>query len=76
MLWLYKRIIFGETNSKELASSQDLKSFEMIVLVPLAITIIFFGFFPELLMNSIHASVENTLNIFNSKLIDNLALSN
>ena len=40
----------------------------------LVIPILFFGFYPEPLMNSIEASVENTLNMYNFDLINNLAL--
>ena len=76
MLWLYKRVIFGKLENKELKSLVDLKSFEMIVLISLAIPIIFFGFYPEPLMSSIETSVENALNIYNFRINNNLALSN
>ena len=76
MLWLYKRVIFGKLENKELKSLVDLKSFEMIVLISLAIPIIFFGFYPDPLMSSIETSVENALNIYNFRINNNLALSN
>ena len=44
-----------------------------IILTVLAIPILFFGFYPEPLMNSIEASVENALNMYNFDLINNLA---
>ncbi len=73
MLWLFKRVIFGEINNQELKSMKDLKTFEIITLLALVIPILFFGFYPEPLMNSIGASVENTLNMYHFDLIDNLA---
>ena len=73
MLWLFKRVVFGEMNNQELKSMKDLKTFEIITLSALAIPILFFGFYPEPLMNSIEASVENTLNMYNFDLINNLA---
>ena len=76
MLWLYKRIIFGEILNKELKSLVDLKKFEIIILFSLVIPIIFFGFYPEPLMNSIESSVENVLNMYNLNLINNLAYKN
>ena len=73
MLWLFKRVVFGKINNQELKSMKDLKTFEIITLSALVIPILFFGFYPEPLMNSIEASVENTLNMYNFDLINNLA---
>ena len=73
MLWLYKRIIFGKITNNQLESMPDLKRFEIIILFCLAIPIIFFGFYPEPLMNSIEISVENVLNMYNTNIINNLA---
>ena len=73
MLWLFKRVVFGEINNQELKSMKDLKTFEIITLSALVIPILFFGFYPEPLMNSIEASVENTLKMYNFDLINNLA---
>jgi len=76
MLWLYKRIIFGELINNELKSMIDLKKFELIILFSLVIPIIFFGFYPEPLMNSIETSVENVLNMYNLNLSTNLVYKN
>ena len=65
MLWLYKRIIFGKIINENLKSMVDLKRFEIIILFSLVIPIIFFGFYPEPLMNSIESSVENVLEMYN-----------
>jgi len=73
MLWLFKRVVFGEMNGQDLKSMKDLKTFEIITLSALVIPILFFGFYPEPLMNSIESSVENTLNMYNFDLINNLA---
>ena len=76
MLWLYKRIIFGEIINNEIKSMVDLKIFEIIILFSLVIPIIFFGFHPAPLMNSIEVSVENVLNMYNLNLTNNLAYKN
>ncbi len=76
MLWLYKRIIFGEISNEEVKSMNDLKRFEIIILFILVVPIILFGFYPEPLMNSIEVSVENLLNIYNLNLTNNLAFNN
>ena len=76
MLWLYKRIIFGEIINNELKSMIDLKKFEILILFSLVVPIIFFGFYPEPLINSIEVSVENLLNIYNTNIQTNLAFKN
>ncbi len=76
MLWLYKRIIFGEIVNENLKSMLDLKRFEILILFSLVIPIIFFGFYPEPLMNSIEASVENVLDMYNLNITNNLAYKN
>ena len=73
MLWLFKRVVFGEITNQDLNRMKDLKSFEIVILTVLAIPILFFGFYPEPLMNSIEASVENALNMYNFDLINNIA---
>ena len=76
MLWLYKRIIFGEIINNELKSMIDLKKFEILILFSLVIPIIFFGLYPEPLINSMEASVGNLLDIFNTSIKTNLAYKN
>ena len=76
MLWLYKRIIFGEIINIELKSMIDLKKFEILILFSLVIPIIYFGFYPEPLINSIEASVGNLLDMYNTNIKTNLAYKN
>ncbi len=76
MLWLYKRIIFGEIINNELKTMVDLKKFEILILFSLVVPIIFFGFYPEPLINSIEVSVENLLNMYTTNIQTNLAYKN
>ena len=73
MLWLYKRVIFGEIVDSQLKSMTDLKRFEILILFSLVIPIIFFGFYPEPLINSMETSVNNLLNAYNTSIETNLA---
>ena len=75
-VWLYKRIIFGEILNSELKSSLDLKKFEILILFSLAVPIIYFGFYPEPLINSIEVSVENLLGIHSTNINTNLTNTN
>ncbi len=68
MLWLYRRVVFGEITNTEVNKLKDLNKSEMIVLTVLAITSIFFGFYPDPLLSSTSASVEGLIELFNSNL--------
>ena len=73
MLWLYKRIIFGEllsTIKKEIMP--DLKRDEIFILSTLAILIIFFGFYPEPIIKTYAVSIDNFVDVYNSKIETNL----
>ena len=63
MLWLYKRIIFGKLINEDVKKMVDLKRFEIVTLWLLVLPIIFFGFYPEPLINSIEVSVANMIDI-------------
>ena len=68
MLWLYKRVIFGELINKDLLKMLDLNKSEIFILTCLAIPTLFFGFYPEPLLNTIDASITNLIDTYNYKL--------
>jgi NADH-quinone oxidoreductase subunit M len=68
MLWLYKRVIFGELINKDLVKMLDLNKSEIFILTCLAIPTLFFGFYPEPLLNTIDASISNLIDSYNYKL--------
>ena len=74
MLWLYKRIIFGEIINSEVRNMIDLKKFEIVILFLLVAPIIFFGFYPEPLINSVETSVSSLLDSYNLNINNSLAL--
>ena len=74
MLWLYKRIIFGKLINEDVKKMVDLKRFEIVTLWLLVLPIIFFGFYPEPLINSIEASVANMIDMNDLDKINKLAL--
>jgi len=73
ILWLYKRIIFGKIIYDNLKNMVDLKRFEIVTLGLLVAPILFFGFYPEPLMNSIETSVANILDVNNFNELKNIA---
>jgi len=69
MLWLYKRVVFGKLVNKKLEKMIDLDRSEYFILISLAIPILFFGFYPDPLINTIEVSVKNLIEIYNLNLL-------
>ena len=69
MLWLYKRVIFGKLEKKELLDLKDLNYSEFSILFILAVLTIIFGFYPNLILDTIHVSVEQLINNYQNNLI-------
>ena len=65
MLWLYKRVVFGKLINEDLKQLTDLNKSEIVILISLAIPTLFFGFYPEPLMNTIEVSVKNLIDMYN-----------
>ncbi len=68
MLWLYRRIVFGEIKNPEVSKLVDLSRSEMITLSVLAFVSILFGFYPDPLLSTTSASVDGLINLFNTNL--------
>ena len=62
MLWLTKRVIFGNTNNAEIKNLMDINNLETLMLTTLASLIILFGFYPAPLMDTLNVSVDNLIN--------------
>ena len=67
-LWLYRRIIFGALEKPGLMGMFDLSRRELVLLVPLAILAIFFGFHPGPIMDVTAASVDQLVANYNAAL--------
>ena len=72
MLWLYKRVVFGKLEKKELLELKDLNYSETVILFSLAILTLVFGFYPNLILDTIHVSVDNLISDYQNSLILNL----
>jgi len=73
MLWLTKRVIFGETKNNEIKTLHDVNILEMTMLVSLAFFVIFFGFYPAPLMDTMSVSIDNLIFNYQEDLILNIA---
>ena len=72
MLWLYKRIIFGIVINEKLKKLKDLSKTELFILSSLAFPIIFFGFYPEPLLNTTEVSIKDLIQMYNNNINLNL----
>ena len=61
MLWLYRRVIFGEIKNHELKKMLDLNRSEVFILASLALPILYFGFYPDPILKTVNISVENLI---------------
>jgi len=68
MLWLYRRVVFGNLINKELLKIPDLDNSEKFILWSLATPVIIFGFYPEPLFNTIEISVQDLIEMYNFNL--------
>ncbi|WP_440651306.1 NADH-quinone oxidoreductase subunit M [Candidatus Pelagibacter sp. HIMB1495] len=68
MLWLYKRVVFGKLVNEDLKQMLDLNKSEYLILTCLAIPTLFFGFYPDPLINTIEVSVSDLINMHNINL--------
>ena len=65
ILWLYKRIIFGKLENNEIKKIKDVNLAEGSILTILCAAIIFFGFYPEPLLETMRVSVDNLIDNYN-----------
>ena len=68
ILWLYKRVIFGKLENNQIKEMKDLNKSEMGVLISIGILVMFFGFYPEPLFNTVNVSVDNLINNYNMEI--------
>lgn len=60
-LWMVKRVIFGEVANDNVAKLDDISRREFSMLTLLAVLVLAFGLWPDVLVDVMHASVENLI---------------
>ncbi len=69
MLWMVKRVVYGEIGNDNVAKLVDINRREFLMLAILALGVLALGLYPVPLTEMIHASVDNLINhISSSKL--------
>lgn len=61
MLWLYRRVIFGDLVSAELKAIRDLGRREIAIFAPLVAAVFWMGVYPESFLGVMRASVDNLI---------------
>ena len=73
MLWMYRRVVFGKIQNKDLLGIKDLSKSELFVLWVLALPIVIYGFYPDPLFDTINISVSSFLDTYNLNIENYLA---
>ncbi len=74
MLWMYKRVVFGKMENNDLKKIKDINFSEFSILFLLGGLIIFFGFYPEPILDTMRVSVDNLINNYNLEIKRSLVL--
>ena len=69
MLWLTKRVIFGKAQNEGVKNLKDINILEMSMLASLAFFVIFFGFYPAPLLDTMSVSINNLITNYQADLI-------
>jgi NADH-quinone oxidoreductase subunit M len=59
MLYLYRRVVFGELTKDDVKAMLDMDKREMLIFAPLVILTLWMGVYPSTFMDFIHVSVDN-----------------
>ncbi len=68
MLYLYRRVIFGELTKEDLKKILDVSPREIAVFAPLILIVFFMGIYPIPFLDVMHSSVENLIERYHSAL--------
>ena len=71
MLWMTKRVIFGKTNNN-ITTLKDINFLEGLTLIVLCLISLFFGFYPEPILNTMDISVNGIIENHQNELTVNL----
>ena len=72
MLWLAKRVIFGEVTNSKIKEIKDINTIELSILLTLAAAVLIFGFYPQPIIDTMKLSVDNLIYNYQLDLIYHL----
>ena len=66
MLWMYQRIFFGKIKNHSIDALKDLTPRELLLLVPLAVSILVLGVYPQIFFDQVNTTIEVYLELVNA----------
>jgi len=66
MLWLYRRVVFGKITNSEIKEMKDLNATEIYIFASLVFLTLFFGIYPEPILNTVDTSINNLIGNYQS----------
>jgi NADH-quinone oxidoreductase subunit M len=70
MLWLYKRVIFGVAENKNVKNLIDIDKREYVIFIPIIIGVFWLGIYPESFSIEFRESVVNLVNSINNRVLN------
>ncbi|MBF0623332.1 MAG: NADH-quinone oxidoreductase subunit M [Magnetococcales bacterium] len=61
MLWMFKKVVFGEVVHADVRGLQDLTTRELLLFAPLLVLVFWMGLYPGPFLEVMHASVDNLI---------------
>ena len=61
MLWLYRRVIFGDITNEEVRHMPDMNIREIVFFVPLVLMVLWIGLYPKPYLHAMDASMQNLI---------------
>jgi len=61
MLWLYRKVMFGELVKQDLKAMLDMSRREIMIFAPLVFFTLWMGIYPSTFLDFMHVSVENLI---------------
>ncbi|HEY7751904.1 MAG TPA: NADH-quinone oxidoreductase subunit M, partial [Ignavibacteriaceae bacterium] len=71
LLWMYKRVVFGEVTNQKLNSLTDLNKRELVVLIPIFLFIVWIGIYPSTFLKVSEKATQQVIEqVFNPQKIE------
>ena len=61
MLWLYRRVVFGDLTKDHLKDILDMDRREIVIFAPMVVAVMVMGVYPEIFLSVLRVSVENLI---------------
>ncbi|MFW0776611.1 MAG: NADH-quinone oxidoreductase subunit M [Rickettsiales bacterium] len=61
MLWLYRRVIFGEITNAQVSAMKDMNVRELVIFVPLVVLVLWIGLYPQPYLHAMEASMAHLI---------------